>query len=441
MILRPYQERAVQTVHERWAGGSRAVCLVAPTGSGKTAMAEAICHGKQVLFLAHRNELVSDDEAMAESDARTIQGLSRSGERPPAEMIVCDEAHSVGYTPEWRKVLADYPDAKILGLTATPERGDGSPLGDIYDSLVTAATYSDLIADGYLVSCRLYRPKEQIEQGLAQPVVKAWSDYAPEGAQGFVYCRSVSDAMDLADSLTAAGVSAACISSKQSKDVRKESMWRFRTGGLRVLTNCYCLVEGVNVPNASVCVLARGCGHPGSYIQMAGRVLRPHSGKEYATIIDLSGAAWKHGYPTLDRIYSLHGRAITPAKRSLRVCLECGLTYEAELKCPGCGHVEPVRKPKPQRIYSIELEAVYDGANTPETAMEAEWNRLADLAKDRSWSLFWALKQFRDLFPGCKPAIRNEDSRYERVRLERERRAKGYKRGYVWARLKALEGK
>jgi superfamily II DNA or RNA helicase len=283
-------------------------------------------------------------------------------------------------------VAQDYARSWRLGLTATPQRGDGTPLGDVFDSLVVAAQYSELLADGHLVPCRVIRPDGPIEDGLAQNPVEAWKAHAGD-RQGFIFGHRVDKCYEYARALTAAGFPTEVIEGNTAADIRAEHLREFKAGRLRALCSVYVLTEGIDVPVASVCLLARKAGHTGTYLQMVGRVLRPAPGKTDALLIDLAGTSYHHGLPTDDREYALSGRSI----RTLGQVREAAEESEK-------------RADKPLVIYSRELREVYAGDETPVEARRAEWNRLVDLCQQRKWAIGWAAKQYRTLFKAPPPA-------------------------------------
>ncbi len=468
--LRDYQSRAVADTEAAWSAGTRAVCLVAPTGSGKTRMGSElavrfhVAHpDARVLWVTHRAELIDQSrDALEErgldvgilsarraenTEADTIVAswqtlVSRSTVRPAADLVIVDEAHHVA-AEEWRTVLDAYPEALLLGLTATPQRKDGKPLGDIFGSLVVAAQYSELIRAGHLVPCRLRRPDEHIGPNLAKEPLDAYRAYALNKSC-IVFARSIEAASELASEFTTAGYPAECISAETPALTRAEHVEAFKSGELRVLTCVYTLTEGFDHPATEACILARGCQHTGTYLQMVGRVLRPAPGKTEAVVIDLPGVSHVHGIPTEDRQYRLDGKSIS-SSAALRVCPECGYTWEpnGDSTCPSCRwEPEKVEAPRP-RIYDMDLEEVYAGADTPDDAKTRELRRLRSLAKERGWSLGFVAKEYEKLF-GARPSFgdaTDEERNTELRRLQTIATTKGYKPGWAAYRYKALFGR
>ena len=158
--LREYQREALLEARAHLGNGRRKVLIVMPTGGGKTITATEACRqhvaeGGRVLWVAHRRELIKQGRDTLERcglrvgafglnsgapvQVESIQSLVHPKRRevPPATLVVADEAHHL-LAEEWRKLAEMYKDCLLIGLTATPERGDGQPLGDIFDALVVA---------------------------------------------------------------------------------------------------------------------------------------------------------------------------------------------------------------------------------------------------------------------------------------------------------------
>ena len=330
--LRDYQERAVLRVRELWEEeGKKAVCLVAPTGAGKTRICEELIDDDQTaLWVAHRRDLVEQTAAIltrrfglasvgmnmggypsnpkARIQVGTVQTLLHRG-IPKAKHVVLDEAHH--YVAEcWKQIAEMHPEAKCIGPTATPQRADGTPLGDIFDALHVVASYSQLQADGFLVPVSMFRAKESLGDDLVRDVLEAWAEFSG-GVQTFVFCARVSIAEEVAKKFREMGVTAASISASTSRITRVDRLSRFRQGSIRVLVSVGTLTEGIDVPEAGCGILMRRYVHPGLYLQTAGRLLRPAEGKSLARLIDLTGSTIKLGLPDTDREYSLTGRAIS----------------------------------------------------------------------------------------------------------------------------------
>jgi len=468
---RPYQVRAKAAVRKCWTDGERSTCLVAPTGSGKTHMAstlalELVQDSGDVLWSAHRTELVSQAYAAlhgivggssmglispghpfrpgARVQVGTVQSLLARAPNLNPRIIVLDECHHY-VSEEWRALAERFPAALLLGPTATPLRGDGRPLQDMFTSLVVAAQYSELIADGYLCDAVVFQPPEVLQGALALKPVEAWQRYS-DGMSGFAFMPTIKAARQLAADFNTAGIVAACIDAKTPKAVRADTLRRFADGAITVICNVDTMTEGVDVPRAGVAMLGRSFQTVGAYLQACGRVLRPHESKQYARIIDLTGATLLHSHPTIDRVYSLDGEGIRKgesAENPVRNCLQCGLVYLcSEVSCPACGAPPPPRTKRPQRIYSLELQEVWAGEHTKEDAKLREYKRLREVQRARGMRLWWVMREYHQLF-GEKPRLFDvtpQEKRDEFYALVGEGQKRGFKQSYAAARFKDMFG-
>lgn len=429
MELRPYQATAVDRMLSGLQLGKRRL-LVAPTGAGKTVMGRAIVHhvvenGGRCIWMAHRRELISQAiEAIGEDMAAaicpgylreraapvqvaTVQTLLASPleELPKADVIFFDEAHHF-VAENWHNLAKFYGQTShLMGATATPARADGKPLGDLFDDMVVAASYTELTAQGFLVPCRIFQAPPDLE-GLAQRPLDAYLRYG-QNKTGFVFCQTEKEARELAEEFTAAGIRSESVSYRTDARTRREAIGRLRTGETRLLMNVYALTEGVDVRSAEVCLLARSAGHLSIVMQMVGRVLRasPETGKTEAILIDLPGVTLKHKWlPGDDPIYSLEGKkGITVPSEALSRCEKCFAIYRQAVECPVCGHV---KKPKPRKlppIHDLELREVFAGAMTPPEAKHAAAERIATHMLDSGFSYQWADKQHKSLFEEALP--------------------------------------
>ncbi len=464
MTLRPYQSSAltkVDAAHER----VNRVCLVMPTGAGKSVVGREWVsdHAKRgpVLVLAHRIELLTQFRDHLDSvgvrsaviapghvpapeapvQIASMDTLVSRGEVPEATSILVDECHHAVATT-YQPILEALPSAKVLGLTATPQRSDGKPLGDLFDELIVGAQYSQLLKLGHICPVRVFRPERYLGSDFATEPVDAWVKHS-EGRRGFAFCRTVKDARQLADDLKSRGVRAACVDGRMSDSERARIMVAFRAGDLDVLTNVYVLTEGVDVPSAEVCMLARSPQHAGTYLQMMGRVLRPVKGKSSAILIDLPGCSHPdmHGVPTSDREYALDGRAIKAKGESLKNCPQCQLTMPSAVRvCPECDFEFPRREYDGPKIWNLELveffEAGGDFEAAPKDLKKSEWTRLLTVGAAKGFGPGFALKEFERVFkePPPKAWVKTIDDA-ERVRELRRllsvQQSRGLKLGWI----------
>jgi superfamily II DNA or RNA helicase len=358
--LRPYQLQLVDRVRAEYRVGARSVLMQLGTGGGKThtaatLIALSVAKGRRVIFAAHLDALIDDtserltaagiEHGVVQADRPTrpdapvqvcsLATLHHRGSRPPAELVIVDECHRAA-APSVRGVLEAYPKARLLGLTATPERGDGQPLGDTFERLVCGPSVAELTAQGHLVSTVVLSPQATVEGALAQDPVDALEAHA-HGQPAMVFCRDAEHARDVAARLAARAL---LILGDTPREQRRRARERLASSEPLVLVGCGVFVEGWDSPEVSAVVLARTFGVCGPYLQACGRALRPAPGKSHATIIDLVGGAIVHGFPADDRVWSLDG----PVRRSaaglvpLSRCKACLAIFHAgPATCPRCG--------------------------------------------------------------------------------------------------------
>lgn len=399
-VLRPYQLRAIEESAAHMAAGVDRVLIVSPTGSGKTVvMAEIIrrmrAKGKRALFLAAARELIlQTSQKLADVDVphgiimaghepdyshpvqvASIQTLRRRA-LPPADLVVIDEA-DLARARTYETILSEYPNAFVLGATASPWRTDGKGLGELFKALVVAATPAQLMAEGHLCpySGYVFEPLDvsgiatkagdydekelgrratdtAAGQKLAGDVVAKYLQYGA-GKRAVCFAVNVRHSEMLAERFIAAGIPAEHLDGTMSMRQRDAILERLRSGETHVVTNVGVLTRGVDVPALEVCILARATQSLSLYLQMVGRVLRPSpaTGKTHALILDHAGCIMRgdeivHGLPDQDRDYSLDcdlrarqarekREAAAPA---IRQCLECYAVHPADLDaCPMCG--------------------------------------------------------------------------------------------------------
>lgn len=312
-----FQKSAVDRACKFLAQGAN-VCVVSPTGSGKTVIAGHVLQRMlrylaeyqqkplRAISVSHSNPLCDQlEERLCPSF--TIQGML-AGHLPEYEpdLVIWDECHhSEG--DKWVTIRKLFPKAALLGLTPTPQRSDGRALG-LFDEMVVAAHYSELIAEGVIVPCKVSGPRAVHTDKRPDPV-QAYLD-AGDNKKALFFLPDILAADDAAKQLGRRKIPAEAYHSHLTKKVRKEMFARFRSGETRVIVTCFALSEGIDVPDAEVGVLGQQCHGVSQYLNTAGRILRSAPGKRYAHLIDLTGARLRHGNPTIDRDYSLYGAGI-----------------------------------------------------------------------------------------------------------------------------------
>jgi superfamily II DNA or RNA helicase len=321
-----------------------------PTGAGKTVVFAWLANqtqlkNKTVWFVVHRKELLDQtvdtfnkfDIPVKNIHIGMVHSFANHPERyGKPDLIIIDEAHHSS-AATWLKIIHSYPDTFLIGLTATPCRLDGKPLGDIYDDLILGVTPKQLIDSGYLAPFRYFAPSVADLSGLKKrgsdfdtdqaaeilmeravfgDVIKHWHELA-DGLQTICYCSSVKHSVATAEAFQSDGVNAVHFDGTTPKNERTEIIKKFKNGEIKILCNVDLIGEGFDVPDCWCCVLLRPTTSAGLFIQQSGRALRPQPDKT-AIIIDHVGNYVRHGLPDDDHEFSLHGKAMKRKSDSWR---------------------------------------------------------------------------------------------------------------------------
>lgn len=405
MKLRPYQEILIDETRGALRHHRR-VLMQAPTGAGKTAitvfmMGRAAEAGKRSMFLVHQNELLSQtskalwkqqlthgmiasgrSKSNLPAQIASVQTLVRRLDQyPEPDLIIIDECHRSAAN-SYQTILDAYPNAMVIGLTATPARTDGRGLKDTYDTIVLGPSIRQLIDAGYLADYEIFAPavnidmsqvktragdydKAMMEQELDRPTitgdaVAAYKKHA-NGKRCVVMCVSIRHAEHVMESYQQAGVPAEMIEGRMTNSQREAVLERFRVGETLVITQCQLLIEGVDIPSIEVVQWLRPTQSLIIWMQGNGRGLRPSPGKERLLILDQVGNWSKHGLPDDDREWSLEGKKkgkrTTDEDEDVNVqqCKNCYHVFRPGPEtCPSCG--QPVEKKKKAEIKVVEGE-------------------------------------------------------------------------------------
>ena len=419
MELRDYQVRAIDLVRGEYRRGRRAVLLVLPTGAGKTATASqliawAVARGRRCLFLVHRREIVLDTHRRlvaagvacgvvmsgeptldAPVQVCSVQTLTAREQHPPADLLVWDEAHHCA-AETYREIRSQYPAAWHLGLTATPERSDGAPLGDAFEALVAPISVAELVEAGHLAPIDVIAPPTRLQSAIGATPADAWREHGG-GRPAVVFTGTIAESREC---VAAIGERAAHIDGSTPRRERDEILRRFERGDLDVVSNCAVLTEGWDSARAEVCVLARGCGSLPVYLQTIGRVRRTGGNTaKRCLLLDLAGAAHEHGMPDEDREWSLvEGQAKRRSDReALSTCLHCGAVarYASRgARCRRCG--QPWPEAERVEVRRQQLAAVV--ASSTRREREVELERLRQIARQRGYKAGWIGVRFKEKF-------------------------------------------
>jgi len=484
--LRDYQQRAVDNVI---AALDRRPLLVSPTGSGKTTMATEIVErlGVPTLWMAHRKELIDqaaerleahglktgivmsgyEPDPGAQVQVASIQTLARR-DKPRAVLIVVDEAHHCA-ADSYQNVLAEYPEARLLGLTATPFRLDGRGLGDLFGELVIAAWPDELCDSGVLHKPRVWASKAPDLRGvrvvagdyslgalaersntaeLNADIVETWKKRSA-GMRTVAFAVDIAHSLAITKAFQDTGVPAEHLDGSTARSERDAVLGRLRRGETRVVSNCMVLTEGWDLPALECAVIARPTASLNLHLQMIGRVMRACEGKDGAIVLDHAGNHHVHGLVTRRLNYTLSDEKVGFSEPlGLRRCGECGLLFETSKPCcPECGWV-PVATGAGQR-HRPAIHGSGELAEFDDTSFEYRrqvWVQIEAQRMASGYKPGWSFYRFKDRF-GVKPVVADGDlidpsrATYEQKRAVYKQfvciaRARGYKVGWAAHRFR-----
>lgn len=340
--LRPYQQQARDRIHAEWDAGHTRTLLVLPTGTGKTIVfasvaADQVRAGDRVLILAHRGELLEQAadklqrstglvSAVEKAESTcldswfrvvvgSVQTLQRTArlERFPQDYfgtIIIDEAHHA-ITDGYRRILDYFSGAKVLGVTATPDRGDMRNLGEVFDSLAFEYKLTDAIKEGYL--CKIMAQTIPLQLDITS-VTLSGGDYAVgdlgtaldpyleqiaaemarrcKSRKTVVFLPLIKTSQKFRDLLNAHGFRAAEVNGQS--DDRRQVLADFDAGKYNVLCNSMLLTEGWDCPSVDCVVILRPTKVRSLYSQMVGRGTRLSPGKTDLLLLDFLWMTDKH---------------------------------------------------------------------------------------------------------------------------------------------------
>lgn len=367
-----YQGKAKAEILAAWAAGHRCVLLQLPTGGGKTYMASMIIaeEAGYCIFAAHLDSLVGDTadrlreqgipcgivapwapfEPQYRIQVASLGTLHSRRLELPAELIILDECHRAKAKTvlAW---LALYPKARLLGLTATPQRGDKQPLGDVFSHMVVGPSVKELIAIGalcqYTLLCTGGAQANRRGDGVAELEMGAG-----QWTRALYFAQDKAAGAEVATRLRKAWFNVEEIYGETTRKEREKIRARLRSRETDVIVGVGVFIEGFDEPQVDAVALDASFGPIGRFLQAVGRGMRVAEGKRGLTIYDLRGAVWRHGLPDGDLKWSLTGEACTRTEPGMRLlcCNHCAAVFRAASICPRCGRpVTPSReKPKPK---------------------------------------------------------------------------------------------
>lgn len=422
---------------------------IAKDGAGKN---------RRVLFVVHRKELVMQlvghlhrqnlqaEVIMAGYQYRpshpfqvaSIQTLVRREMPQDIDLIIVDEAHHCT-ADSYRTVIDYYPNAKVLGVTATPIRTNGQGFSEMFSKLVLGPSVQTLIDDGFLVKPEIFASPLKFDLSkvkttagdynerelyammnndvLIANLVESWRKHAA-GKRTCVFAINVEHSKQICAQYEQAGIAAAHIDGTTPADVREAVLRRFASGEITVLLNCNIVSEGFDVPAIECVQLVRPTKSLALYLQQVGRGLRPIEGKTSAIILDHADCVFRHGFPEDERTWTLDG--VDKAEQAER--------GELKIRDKNTGHVYDPRE-LPPHIENIELVRV-----EPQQSRLALMLKLIEREKEAHEQNIWH-ESYLETKPNFgkawysflkevkKPTVRDIDN-FQRLA--------GYAQGWAW---------
>lgn len=457
-ILRDYQERAIEGLRQHIRQGCRRLLLVLPTGAGKTSVAAAmiegaVAKGKRVHFWAHRLELITQASQrlaglgiehgiiMADHPSRrqwasvhvaSVQTLRNRQQVQAPDLIFLDEAHRAR-AKTYSEILKRYPNAVVVGLTATPIRTDGKGLGHLFERMVCGPSVAELTSMGYLVPARIFAPSKpdttgikltggdynqgQLSMVMDKPTITGdavahWLKLG-ENRQTVAFCVDVNHSKHVRDQFLAAHIPSAHLDGETPTREREGLLADLASGRIRVLCSVGVLTEGWDSPIVSCCLMLRPTKSLGLHLQMCGRVLRPYPGKEDCIVLDHAGNTLRHGMIDDERDWELgkdrkqqQGPAIDLNVNVPKVCPKCFRVYGRTVTlCEPCNYRFFVAKRDGPRQVDGELRQVAAGERyrrIPDDKRRDLYLRWAREGAERGWKPTAALMKYQSMFH-CDP--------------------------------------
>lgn len=500
MQLRAYQLETIDAARAAFKSGARSICLQLPTGAGKTAIITGIINGlvnrgnHRAWLVAHRDSLLTQigqhldkwgvhfgwikpgyKERPVQVHVASIQTLARRIDKIKyaPDLIIVDECHHAE-SSTYKRILAAFPDAKIIGVTATPERLDGKGLSRTFERLILGPSLEWLTARNFLVPVDYYAPPIE---GLSSIGIRA-GDYSAEEIETFlkarkiygnavnhyrkiadrrpalVFCRTVQACHDVADEFNRAGYRFAPLEGTQAKSDRDRIIADFRAGKLDGLTTCELVTEGFDVPRCEVVLMLRPTLSRSLYYQMIGRCMRPDAGKSRGIVIDPVGNICEH---TNGDIYApitwrfdgrVNNKRTADSERNkvaARFCAMCFAFIGNADTCPICGAERARRAEKPLEEVDGELVKVERGQPLAARTIDErrEYQERIDAAMrdgdidamlamrvELGYSIMWVYHQMAKITSAGAIDV---------PLLHRIARAAGFKPGWVFYQMKMMK--
>ena len=403
LILRPYQQEAIDAIYAYFEDHKGNPLIVIPTAGGKALVLAAFSEGvlktwpdQRILAVTHVRELIAQNHAemiglwpeapagiysaglgRREADARILFAGIQSVHRKAAEighcdLVLIDEAHLIptASATMYRRFLDELtainPKLKVIGFTATPYRLDSGMLHEGEGALFTDIAYEisvrGLIDQGYLCPLVSKQPKTKLDvagvgsrggefiaselqaavdqEVITRAAVSEIIAYGEDRKSWLAFCSGVDHARHVAEEFRSRGISCETIFGDTPKDERDGIIAAFKRQEIRALASMGVLTTGFNAPAVDLIAMLRPTKSAGLYVQMAGRGTRLAPGKENCLVLDFAGNVSRHG--PIDLVEPRKPGGGGGGEAPTKVCPECeSILPIAASECPDCGYEFP----------------------------------------------------------------------------------------------------
>ena len=433
-MLRDYQQRTIDQLYQWFTDGRKGhPCIELPTGSGKSHIVAALCKEAiqtwpetRILMLTHVKELIEQNaEKMRDHWPNAPLGIYSAGMRRRdigepitfagiqsvrnkadqighVDLVLIDECHLVSHKQEggYRKLIDDLtlinPALRVIGLTATPYRLGHGYITDepaLFSDIIAPVSIEELIFKKHLAPLRSKltnhklsvdgvhkRGGEYIDSELQAAVdtddhnvsvVDEVISLAGDRRSWLFFCAGVRHAHNVADILTARGITSACIVGDTPKAERERIIAGFKFGEIRALTNANVLTTGFDHPDLDLIAMLRPTLSTGLYVQMAGRGMRPKSHADHCLVLDFAGVVQTHGPITAVNPKKATGKG--EGEAPVKACENCfELNHISAKECVACGEPFPIPKPIKQTLHDDDIMGL---DATEMSVTEWQWRR------------------------------------------------------------------
>jgi superfamily II DNA or RNA helicase len=353
----------------------------------------------------------------------SVQTLrNRTNRILPPDIIFVDECH-LSMANSYRKIFDAYPNAFVVGMTATPTRLDGKPLGDVYSDIVAPISIDLLTNQSFLVPVRKFVAKEKVDlsgvhmvagdynsaelfqkydkANLYAGVVDNYNKFA-NGRQFIIFCVNVAHSKKTAQMFREAGISCEHLDGESTEAERNSTISKFRAGLIQGISNVALFTEGFDVPNVSCVILNRATKSLALYLQMIGRGLRPNQNKTDCVILDHGDNVVTHGWYSHEHEWSLTGKKKKNKQDafSVRLCDNCEAMMPINQNiCSNCGYARP-QKERTQNIIQESEMIEITKTLIPHHLKGKPWGRmneaeLKELAQIKGYKPGWVYRQLQ----------------------------------------------